>query len=415
MTVPRSASRIRPLRGTPPGRRARAPVGRSCSACRAPVRRRPSSSRTTPLLATRHQRRRRGRGDLHRFGQPDAPVQPHRRQHRRGGRERRPGGLRRHGHRHRELVGLQHRPGRGLQRRPVERRFPDDQPVPVPQEYSQPDDDQRRWGLHPDGHLPDRFGSNPVALANLTRVIGLPVSWSATNGHPFGPAGDNPGQCHGDGDADQQQYLRQQHRQRHGRQRHRHRDPDSPVPGPDGRQTNNVGGTTVLPTGWNWTVHIANGGRLCGIANGSTLLTDTLPNTGLTYGAPAVSGASGLTGTITCAIDGSSDLAARQRAGQLAAGGSFDVVIGVTPSAVGPFANRAPPQLCGRPGQPDARDQRGQQHLQQYGPRSTRRRRSPAPPARLSPSAAPAPLRSQRPPATRLRRPSVKPVPCRPA
>jgi hypothetical protein len=74
-------------------------------------------------------------------------------------------------------------------------------------------------------------------------------------------------------------------------------------------------------------VHIANGGAgYAAFANGVPILTDTLPNIGLTYGAPAVSGASGLTGTVTCAIDGSSDLSCTAMAGALV-GRSFDVVV----------------------------------------------------------------------------------------
>ncbi|MBN2387249.1 MAG: Ig-like domain repeat protein [Anaerolineales bacterium] len=115
-------------------------------------------------------------------------------------------------------------------------------------------------------------------------------------------------------------------------------------------KTNDAGGSTALPTGWNWTLHVANGGLgFAAFANGSTLLTDTLPASaaGLTYGTPTISGATGLTGTVNCAIDGSSDLnCTAGTAVQLNAGGSFDVVIPVTPSVAGLFANPRPAGSC---------------------------------------------------------------------
>jgi len=133
--------------------------------------------------------------------------------------------------------------------------------------------------------------SNPVALANLVRVIGLPVSWSATNGTISGQqatiqangtatatltnsnvCANSTGSATVDSDTATATLTVQ-------------------CPDLTAVKSNNVGGTTVLPGGWNWTVHIANGGAgYAAFANGVALLTDTLPNTGLTYGTPTVSG-----------------------------------------------------------------------------------------------------------------------------
>ncbi len=106
-------------------------------------------------------------------------------------------------------------------------------------------------------------------------------------------------------------------------------------------KSNDVTGSTVFPTGWTWTIHIANGGLgSANFANGNTILSDNLPNSGLTNGAVAVSAGTGLTGTVNCAINGTQDLlCTASGAVSLAGGGSFDVTFTATPTQPGLFTN----------------------------------------------------------------------------
>ena len=189
---------------------------------------------------------------------------------------------------------------------------------------------------------------NPVAPSDLAAMVGVPVSWGSTNGTLSGQQATiqsggtatatltNNGTCAnstGSATVDSATAMATVTIQ---------------CPDLTAVKVNNVGGATILPTSWNWTIHIANSGAgYAAFTDGAIILTDTLPDTGLDYGAPAVSGASGLTGTVNCSIDGSKNLTcAASGPVQLAVGGTFDVVFSATPSLAGPYANPRPAGSC---------------------------------------------------------------------
>ena len=77
-------------------------------------------------------------------------------------------------------------------------------------------------------------------------------------------------------------------------------------------------------------------------ASGDTILTDNLPTSSITYGAPAVSGTSGVggSGSVACALS-LGDLSCTASGGSvtLPAGASFEVLVKATPSAAGTFTS----------------------------------------------------------------------------
>ena len=113
-------------------------------------------------------------------------------------------------------------------------------------------------------------------------------------------------------------------------------------------QANSVSGTVGLGGSWTWTIHIANGGvGAANFASGQTILTDNLPNAGVSYGTPTTANASGLTGSVSLSIDVNGNLScAANGAVQLAGGGSFDIKITVTPSVVATYTNPRAGGLC---------------------------------------------------------------------
>lgn len=109
-------------------------------------------------------------------------------------------------------------------------------------------------------------------------------------------------------------------------------------------KTDNVGGHTVFPGPWTWTIHVANvGGAAANFTSGQTILSDNLPNANVTYGPVQVSTLSSgtISGTINCTIAANDLTCTMSQFGFLTInpGGSFDVSFTVTPTAAGTFAN----------------------------------------------------------------------------
>jgi uncharacterized repeat protein (TIGR01451 family) len=108
-------------------------------------------------------------------------------------------------------------------------------------------------------------------------------------------------------------------------------------------KSNNVGNATTLGNSWTWTLTVNNGGNAPAIfASTSTILIDNLPNSSIGYGAPSAGAFTGVTGSasVSCSITGS-DLTCSASGGAvtIGAGGSFQVTLLATPSAIGTFAN----------------------------------------------------------------------------
>ena len=115
-------------------------------------------------------------------------------------------------------------------------------------------------------------------------------------------------------------------------------------------KTDDVTGRTSLGNQWTWKLHVANRGAASGsFASGATVVTDDLPESGLTYGTTSVANATGVsgTGTLSCAIS-SNTLTCTASGGSvlIAAPGSFDVTFTATPSATGTFVNPRTSGTC---------------------------------------------------------------------
>ena len=113
-------------------------------------------------------------------------------------------------------------------------------------------------------------------------------------------------------------------------------------------KTNNVSGSTTFPTAWTWTLTGSNAGPgQARYSNGQTILTDNLPNSGLTYGVVNVNLVSGAAGTIDCSINITDDLTcAANGAVTINSGGSFTASFSNTPSAAGQFVNPRTSSTC---------------------------------------------------------------------
>jgi hypothetical protein len=118
-------------------------------------------------------------------------------------------------------------------------------------------------------------------------------------------------------------------------------------------KTNNVSGTTQLANGatcppqcWTWTVTVANTDKgYAKFTNGQTILTDNLPNNNISYGAVTVTPNTGVSGTITCTVNGTDDLACTASGAVQINGsdntpaGSFTASFSATPSAIATYSN----------------------------------------------------------------------------
>jgi len=107
-------------------------------------------------------------------------------------------------------------------------------------------------------------------------------------------------------------------------------------------KSDNVGGTITPGNNWTWKIHVANiGGGAANFANGNTILTDNLPSTNITYGAASMANATGIAGTVNCAIASNTLTCTAGSAVAIAPStGGFDVSFTATPSASsGSFVN----------------------------------------------------------------------------
>jgi hypothetical protein len=116
-------------------------------------------------------------------------------------------------------------------------------------------------------------------------------------------------------------------------------------------KTNNVGGATSIGVPWTWTLAISNaGGGPATFGLGQTILSDSLPASGVSYGTPTIGGFANLTGSanVTCAI-ADSDLTCRASGGSVTLGattGAFTVSVTATPTTAGTFANPRARGVC---------------------------------------------------------------------
>ena len=113
-------------------------------------------------------------------------------------------------------------------------------------------------------------------------------------------------------------------------------------------KTDNVGGTTPLGNSWVWTIHITNSGPVSAtFATGNTILLDNLPTAGISYGAPSIANAGGITGALVPGLDGSGNLTvAASGTVTLNPGASFDTQLTATPSVLGTFGNPRSGGVC---------------------------------------------------------------------
>ena len=69
-------------------------------------------------------------------------------------------------------------------------------------------------------------------------------------------------------------------------------------------KTDNVSGSTAYPAGWTWNLKVTNSGNAtASFPSFTTLLTDNLPNSNISYGTATVTAISGGTGTLSCSIN----------------------------------------------------------------------------------------------------------------
>jgi len=110
-------------------------------------------------------------------------------------------------------------------------------------------------------------------------------------------------------------------------------------------KSNNVSGAAVVGQPWTWTLTAANTGSPATFGAGQTILSDSLPTSGLNYGAVSVQNASNISGSanISCAI-ASNTLTCTASGGSVtfqsnAGASGFDVVFSATPQAAGTYQN----------------------------------------------------------------------------
>ena len=126
-------------------------------------------------------------------------------------------------------------------------------------------------------------------------------------------------------------------------------------------KSNSVGGDTTLGNNWTWTLHVANAGNADEVyIPGGAILTDHVPTTDVTYGSPTFANVVGVTytngtgphvgtGGIECLappsiprVDCQARLDTESDTVTIAAGGGFDLLFTVTPSATGGYTNPDP-------------------------------------------------------------------------
>lgn len=92
---------------------------------------------------------------------------------------------------------------------------------------------------------------------------------------------------------------------------------------------------------FNWKITTTNSGmEAASFSTGEIILTDNLPSSGATYGSPVVQNASGISGTINCAIASNTlNCSANGNVVINSSGGKFDVAFSVTPTTPGILTN----------------------------------------------------------------------------
>lgn len=110
--------------------------------------------------------------------------------------------------------------------------------------------------------------------------------------------------------------------------------------------TDDRSGSLSLGGNWTWTLHVTNSGAApATFTNGNVVVVDNLPVGGVTYGTPVLANVNGVTGSLVPAIDdGTNLLLAAAGTVTLNVGGSFDLQITATPTALGYYSN---PRLGG--------------------------------------------------------------------
>ena len=106
--------------------------------------------------------------------------------------------------------------------------------------------------------------------------------------------------------------------------------------------TNSVGGSTALGGSWTWTLQVENsGGTAANFGNGQRIVIDNLPTSNISYGTVPTPTSNNVTGTLSASITGGilTVLAGGPNGVSIAAGGSFDIVLTATATAVGTFTN----------------------------------------------------------------------------
>ncbi len=107
-------------------------------------------------------------------------------------------------------------------------------------------------------------------------------------------------------------------------------------------KTNNVGGSTTLGSSWTWTIGVTNTGTFTAdFTSGQTILTDTLPDTNITYNltTTSISLSAPNSGTVDCSISSNDLTCTANGVVTLGIGGAFNVQLLATPSTISTFAN----------------------------------------------------------------------------
>jgi photosystem II stability/assembly factor-like uncharacterized protein len=107
--------------------------------------------------------------------------------------------------------------------------------------------------------------------------------------------------------------------------------------------TNDFGGAVPLGIPFNWIISVDNSNGLADATfpAGATILRDTLPTSGVTYGTPVVTNST-VVGTVSCAITAGDLVCTAGASGTVtlgAASGRFDVEVPATPTALGSLMN----------------------------------------------------------------------------
>ncbi|OGI22163.1 MAG: hypothetical protein A2808_04030 [Candidatus Moranbacteria bacterium RIFCSPHIGHO2_01_FULL_55_24] len=113
---------------------------------------------------------------------------------------------------------------------------------------------------------------------------------------------------------------------------------------PDLKATKSHSGDVYLNQAFTWKIHVENIGNADAVfSDTKVILTDNLPSSGATYGAPTVGNFDDVSGTanIACSIDGTKNLICKASGGTVTIedGGSFDITWQTTPTTTNDLKN----------------------------------------------------------------------------